>query len=317
MACRAAIFIPSLCTSAAAALHNRRVTIPRGPFPAALLTAAALLAAGCAPADQSGGAPASGAPTSAAANACAPGALPTHTAGTLTVATDQPVYQPWYVDDKPENGQGFESAVAYAVADQLGYPKDKVTWTRVPFNAAIQPGPKEFDLDLTEYSITDERRQAVDFSAPYYDVKQAVVALSNNQYAKATDLAGLKGARLGAQVGTTSYDAIGATIKPTTPAAVFNTNDDAKLALSNGQVDAIVVDLPTAFFITGAELQNGKIVGQLPATGTPEQFGAVLDKGSALTGCVSQAVEKLRSAGTLTALEQQWLTSAGSAPELK
>ena len=313
---RGAIFIPSLCAIPAPALHNRPVTILRGPFPAALLTAAALVATGCAPADQSSGGPASSS-ASAGAPACAPGALPTRTAGTLTVATDQPVYQPWYVDDKPENGQGFESAVAYAIADQLGYPKDKVTWSRVPFNAAIQPGPKAFDLNLTEFSITDERKQAVDFSAPYYDVKQAVVALNGNSFAGAKDVAGLKGARLGAQVGTTSYDAIGATIKPTTPPAVFNTNDDAKLALSNGQVDAIVVDLPTAFFITGAELQNGKIVGQLPATGTPEQFGAVLDKGSALTGCVSQAVEKLRSAGTLTALEQQWLTSAGSAPELK
>jgi polar amino acid transport system substrate-binding protein len=187
----------------------------------------------------------------------------------------------------------------------------------VQFNAAIQPGPKAYDLDLNEFSITDERKQAVDFSAPYYDVKQAVVALNGNKFANATDIAGLKDARLGAQVGTTSYDAIGATIAPTTPAAVFNTNDDAKLALSNGQVDAIVVDLPTAFFITSAELQGGKIVGQLPATGTPEQFGAVLDKGSPLTGCVSEAVEKLRTAGTLTALEQQWLTAAGSAPDLR
>jgi polar amino acid transport system substrate-binding protein len=278
---------------------------------AAFLLVAALFAAGCAPAD----APSTAGPTSAAA--CAPGALPTLTPDTLTIGTDQPVYQPWYVDDAPENGQGFESAVAYAVADQLGYPKDKVAWTRVPFNAAISPGPKSFDLNLTEFSITDERKQAVDFSAPYYDVKQAVVALSDNPLAGTTNVAGLAGARLGTQVGTTSYDAINDVIKPNTPAAVFNTNDDAKLALSNGQVDAIVVDLPTAFFITSAELQNAKIVGQLPAgTGTPEQFGAVLDKGSPLTSCVSDAVEALRSAGTLAALEQQWLTSAGSAPEL-
>ena len=310
------IFIPSLCTIAVPALHNRPVTIPPR---LGLLLAAAFLSAACAPADAPGsGAASSVAPSaSAAAAACAPGALPTRAPGTLTLGTAQPVYQPWFVDDKPENGQGFESAVAYAIADQLGYPKDKVTWTRVQFNAAIQPGPKAYDLDLNEFSITDERKQAVDFSAPYYDVKQAVVALAGNKFADVTDIAGLKDARLGAQVGTTSYDAIGASIAPSTPAAVFNTNDDAKLALSNGQVDAIVVDLPTAFFITAAELQGGKIVGQLPATGTPEQFGAVLDKGSALTGCVSEAVEKLRSAGTLTALEQQWLTAAGSAPDLK
>lgn len=281
---------------------------------AGLILAATVFASACAPAD----APtAAGPPASAGAEACPSGGLPTLTAGTLTIGTDQPVYQPWYVDDAPENGQGFESAVAYAIAEQLGYPKDKVAWARVPFNAAIQPGPKPFDLNLTEFSITDERRQAVDFSAPYYDVKQAVVTLSDNPFANVTNVAGLAGARLGAQVGTTSYDAINAVIKPSTPAAVFNTNDDAKLALSNGQVDAIVVDLPTAFFITSAELQNAKIVGQLPAgTGTPEQFGAVLDKNSPLTPCVSEAVEALRSAGTLTALEQQWLTAAGSAPEL-
>jgi polar amino acid transport system substrate-binding protein len=284
---------------------------------AGLLLAATVFAAACAPADAPSTTGASAAPSSAAGAACPKGGLSTLVPDTLTVGTDQPVYQPWYVDDAPENGQGFESAVAYAVADQLGYPKDKVAWTRVPFNAAISPGPKSFDLNLTEFSITDERKQAVDFSAPYYDVKQAVVALSDNPLAGTTNVAGLAGARLGAQVGTTSYDAINDVIKPNTPAAVFNTNDDAKLALSNGQVDAIVVDLPTAFFITSAELQNAKIVGQLPAgTGTPEQFGAVLDKGSPLTSCVSEAVEALRSAGTLAALEQQWLTSAGSAPEL-
>ena len=289
-------------------LRRVRLLVP------AALAAAALSTSACAPAYQRGGRPPS---TAGAAPACAPGALPTRAAGTLTIGTDQPVYPPWYVDDKPENGQGFESAVAYAVADQLGYGKDKVTWTRVPFNAAIQPGPKSFDLNLTEFSITDERRQAVDFSAPYYDVKQAVVARMDSRFAAVTDLAGLKDARLGAQVGTTSLDAIGATIAPSTSPSVFNSNDDAKQALSNGQVDAIVVDLPTAFYITGAELPDGKIVGQLPATGTPEQFGAVLDKGSPLTACVSQAVEKLRAAGTLTALEQQWLTTAGSAPDLR
>lgn len=311
------IFIPSLRTAGASTLHNSRVTIPRRIGLLAPLLVVAALVAACAPADQPNASAPSAAPASGAAPACAPGALPTRAAGTLTVGTDQPVYQPWYVDDKPENGQGFESAVAYAIADGLGYPKDRVTWTRVPFNAAIQPGPKSFDLNLTEFSITDERRQAVDFSAPYYDVKQAVVALSGNRFAGVTDLAGLKDARLGAQVGTTSLDAVTATIKPGTSPAVFNSNDDAKVALSNGQVDAIVVDLPTAFYITGAELQNGKIVGQLPATGTPEQFGAVLDKGSPLTACVSQAVEKLRSAGTLAALEKQWLTSAGNAPDLR
>ena len=275
----------------------------RRSLPLVLAAATTLAVTACAPQEESTDAAATGS-GSATTGACTPDELDTLEPGTLTIATDQPAYEPWMVDDTPENGQGFESAVAYAVAEQLGYTEDQVTWTRVPFNAAISPGPKSYDLNLTEFSITDER-------------KQAVVALSDNPFAGTTNVAGLAGARLGAQVGTTSYDAINQVIKPTTPAAVFNTNDDAKLALSNGQVDAIVVDLPTAFFITSAELQNAKIVGQLPTgTGTPEQFGAVLDKGSPLTSCVSEAVEALRSAGTLAALEQQWLTSAGSAPEL-
>lgn len=244
--------------------------------------------------------------------------LPTLTAGTLTLGTDQPVYPPWYLDDDPTSGRGFESAVAYAIADRLGYARDKVTWVRVPFNASIQPGPKSYDLNLTEFSITPERAQAVDFSAPYYDVKQAVVALQTGPAANVTSIADLKGVRLGAQVGTTSYQAIVDQIAPTTEPAVFNTNDDAKLALSNGQVDAIVVDLPTAFYITSAELEGSAIVGQLPlGSGTPEQFGAVLDKDSPLTACVSAVVERLRADGTLAALEGQWLASAETAPELR
>ncbi|MHA6628364.1 ABC transporter substrate-binding protein [Pseudonocardia sichuanensis] len=254
----------------------------------------------------------------AAGGSCEPGALPTLADGTLTIGTDQPVYPPWYLDDDPSSGRGFESAVAYAVADELGYPRERVAWARVPFNAAVQPGPKSYDLNLTEFSITPERAQAVDFSAPYYDVKQAVVALGSSPAAGVTSLAGLADVRLGAQVGTTSYDAIVDQIAPSTQPAVFNTNDDAKLALTNGQVDAIVVDLPTAFYITSAELEDATIVGQLPlGEGTPEQFGAVLDKDSPLTSCVSAAVEALRADGTLAALEDEWLDSAGSAPELR
>jgi polar amino acid transport system substrate-binding protein len=275
-----------------------------------LAVAALIVVAACAP--EPAAPPAAGAPT------CEPGALPTLTAGTLTFGTDQPVYPPWYLDDDPASGRGFESAVAYAIADRLGYPRERVTWVRVPFNASIQPGPKSYDLNLTEFSITAERAQAVDFSAPYYDVKQAVVAMQTGPAAAAGSIADLKGLRLGAQVGTTSYQAIVDQIAPTSEPAVFNTNDDAKLALSNGQVDAIVVDLPTAFYITSAELEGTKIVGQLPlGSGTPEQFGAVLDKDSPLTACVSAVVEQLRGDGTLAALEDQWLASAETAPELR
>ena len=190
---------------------------------------------------------------------------------------------------------------------------------RVPFNAAIAPGPKDFDFDINEFSITPERAEAVDFSTGYYDVTQAVIALEGNPASGAASLADLKDVRIGAQVGTTSFTAVESVIAPTTEAAVFNTNDDAKQALANGQVDAIVVDLPTAFYITAAELDNGLIIGQLPAAqGVPvEQFGLVLDKGSSLTSCVSAAVDGLRAEGTLDELAQEWLSQTAGAPVLE
>ncbi len=250
------------------------------------------------------------------ADACPSGALPTVTSGKLTIGTDNPAYEPWFSDNKPDNGKGFESAVAYQVAERLGYPKDKVVWTSVTFNNAIAPGPKKFDFDVNQFSITDERKQAVDFSSPYYLVRQTVITTKKSKIAGAKSLADLAGAKLGAQVGTTSYQAITDIIKPTTKPSVFNSNDDAKAALENGTVDGIVVDLPTAFYMTGAELKDGVIIGQLPQVGVPEQFGLVLDKGSKLTGCVSKTVDQLRQDGTLAVLEKTWLSDAG-APELK
>lgn len=268
-----------------------------------------MLVVGCSPAEQES-------TTATGDGTCVKGALATLKSGVLTFGTDQPAYPPWFVDDDPGNGKGFESAVAYAVADKLGYTADHVQWVRVPFNAAIAPGPKPFDANLNEFSITDERKQAVDFSSPYYDVTQAVVTIKSSPAAKVTTLDGLRGLRLGAQVGTTSYvaaEALGA--KETV--AVYNNNDDAKAALTNGQIDALVLDLPTAFQVQ-SELTDGVIVGQLPSgTDKPEQFGIVLDRGSALTSCVSGAVDALRSDGTLTKLQQQWLAEAGNAPELK
>ncbi|WP_432839469.1 ABC transporter substrate-binding protein [Dactylosporangium sp. CA-092794] len=288
--------------------------------PATLLFAAGLAslmvaAAGCAPADETTAPAASAGSTSGAA--CAPAQLKTVAAGKLTIGTDDPVYPPWFTDNKPDNGQGFEGAVAAAVATKLGYAKDQVAWTRVTFNNAIAPGPKAFDFDINEFSITDERKQAVDFSAPYYDVTQAVIALKSSKIAGAKTLADLKGAKLGAQVGTTSYRAITEVVKPGAQPAVYNNNDDAKQALQNGQIDGLVVDLPTAFYITSAEIDAATIVGQLPQpSGTPEQFGLVLDKGSPLTGCVSQAVDALRADGTLQRLQQQWLSTTQGAPTL-
>ncbi|GAA0625170.1 ABC transporter substrate-binding protein [Kutzneria viridogrisea] len=277
----------------------------------AVLTAG-LLAAACAPVDQA--APTTGAHTAGQGD-CTPAQLRTLKAGTLTFGTDQPVYAPWFTEDDPSNGKGFESALAYAIAGKLGYQQGQVSWARVPFTAAIQPGPKPYDVDLNEFSITEERRKAVDFSAPYYEVTQAVVAVKSSPAANAHSLADLHGVKLGAQVGTTSYDAAQ---QVQGQVAVFNNNDDAKQALSAGQVQALVVDLPTAFEITGAgEVKDAVIVGQLPGTGRAEQFGAVLDKGSPLTGCVSAAVEALRSEGTLGKLTTQWLSTNANAPVLK
>ncbi|WP_433266419.1 ABC transporter substrate-binding protein [Actinosynnema sp. CS-041913] len=280
--------------------------------PALILTVTALVAVACAPADQT-----ATTPTAVNGVACTKDKLATLTPGKITFGTDQPAYSPWFVDDDPTNGKGFESAVAYAVAEELGYAKAEVVWTRVPFNAAIQPGKKTYDADINEFSITEDRKQAVDFSAPYYDVAQTVITLKSSKAASAKSLADLKQVKIGAQVGTTSFEAA-ERLSTEQDVAVYNTNDDAKAALRAGQIDALVVDLPTAFFITSAELEDGQIIGQIPGgDGRPEQFGIVLDKGSALTGCVSNAVEALRSKGTLAKLEQEWLRSADSAPELK
>jgi polar amino acid transport system substrate-binding protein len=276
---------------------------------------AALLAAlaACAPADDT---PSAGGSPSASEDTCPPGALTTRTAGRLTIGTDNPAYEPWFSQNKPANGQGFESAVAYQVAARLGYPAANVTWTQVPFNNAIAPGPKAYDLDVNQFSITAERKQAVDFSSPYYLVRQTVITLKGSKIAGATTIVALKDAKLGAQVGTTSYQAITELIKPATQAQVFNSNDDAKKALQNGTIDGLVVDLPTAFYMTGAELTGGLIVGQLPQVGVPEQFGIVLDKNSLLTRCVSKAVDQLRQDGTLAVLEKTWLAGTNGAPEL-
>ncbi|MGW0942049.1 ABC transporter substrate-binding protein [Streptomyces sp. NPDC002623] len=272
-------------------------------------------AVGCAPQPED---KAATTPSASSTDTCAKGKLATETSGKLTIGTDEPAYEPWFKDDKPANGQGFESAVAYAVAEQLGYDKSAVVWQSVPFNKAFAPGEKTFDFDINQVSISDERKKAVDFSSGYYDVRQAVIALKGTKAASATTIAGLKGLKLGAQVGTTSLDYIDDVVKPSQQAAVYAKNDQAKSALKNGQVDAIVVDLPTAFYITAAEVTDAEIVGQFENQGTaPEQFGLVLDKGSPLTACVTAAVDTLRKDGSLAKIEQQWLADAVDAPVLK
>ncbi|MFI5496266.1 ABC transporter substrate-binding protein [Actinoplanes sp. NPDC051859] len=284
--------------------------VSRHPF-AALGGAVVLLATlgACAPVEE--------APAPAATGpACSSGQLGTRTEGKLTIGTDNPAYEPWFSENKPANGKGFESSVAYEVAKRLGYSAENVVWTQVTFTNAIAPGPKTFDFDINQFSITPERRKAVDFSSSYYLVRQTVITTKGSKIAGATSIAELKGATLGAQVGTTSYQAITDLIEPDAKAQVFNNNDDAKKALENKQVDGIVVDLPTAFYMTAAELDDGVIVGQLPQVGVPEQFGLVLDLGSKLTPCVTQAVDQLRQDGTLATLEKTWLAGASGAPEL-
>lgn len=276
-------------------------------------TAALVAVAGCAPQED----PAPSSTASTAATACTKDSLPTRTPGKLTIATDEPAYEPWFRENKPESGEGFEAAVAYAVAEKLGYAREDVTWTRVKFDAAIAPGPKAFDFDINQFSITEERKRAVDFSAPYYLVRQTVIALKSSKIAGRTSLADLRDAKLGAQVGTTSYQAITDVIKPSVAPQVYNSNDDAKKALQNGQIDGLVVDLPTAFYITGAEITDATIVGQVPQVGTPEAFGLLLDKDSPLTRCVSEAVGQLGEAGTLKQLEQKWLAQVAGAAELR
>ena len=286
------------------------------PRSAALALAATLVAAlaACAPQDEPADSPATASPSAS----CAKDQLQLVSAGKFTVGTDKPAYEPWFVDDNPANGKGYESAVAYAVAEKLGFAATDVSWIVVPFTNAYAPGDKKFDVDINQVSITEPRRKAVDFSSGYYDLAQTVVSVKGSPIAAAKTVAALKDAKLGAQVGTTSYTAIQEQIQPSKKAAVYDTNDLAVQALQNGQLDGIVVDLPTAFYMASAQLKDGLIVGQLPpaASGKPDQLGMVLAKGSPLTPCVSQAVDALKADGTLDKLESQWLSGADGAPKL-
>lgn len=274
-----------------------------------LLLLAALFLLGCGSSNDSGSS------TSAAASSCKPGKLPTEKQGVLTVATDKPAYPPYFEDDDPTNGEGFESAVAYAIAKQLGYPPAKVEWTVEPFNSSYAPGPKSFDFDVNQISITPVREKAVDFSAPYYTANQAVVALKDSDAAKAKSLQELQDAQLGVQIGTTSLEAAEEEIEPSSKPEVFNSSSDVVTALKNEQIDAVVVDLPTALYLTAVQVPNATVVGQFSAPGG-DQWGALLERESELTGCVSEAVEELESSGELEAITQRWMSKAAAAPEL-
>jgi polar amino acid transport system substrate-binding protein len=242
----------------------------------------------------------------------------TITEGKLTIATGEPAYYPYVIDDAPDSGEGFEAAVAYAVAEELGYDAADVVWVRTTFEAAIQPGPKDFDFNLQQYTITEERAQNVDFSIPYYSTPQAVITVESSPAASATSIADLQGLLIGAASGTTSFESIEESIQPTAGAQAFNNNDDAKLALETGQIDALVVDLPTAFYLTGVELTGGKIVGQLPqSSGISDSWGFVLSKDSPLTDAINEALQSLIDSGRLQEITDTWLGSDQGAPVLQ
>jgi polar amino acid transport system substrate-binding protein len=247
---------------------------------------------------------------------CKAGELPLKEPGTLNVATGEPAFEPWVVDDKPENGKGFESAVVYAVADQLGIDKGDVTWSRTGFDEAVAPGDKDFDFNVQQYSITPERDEVVDFSDGYYTVEQAVIASPDSELADASSLADLQDVQLGAAIGTTSLDYIDEYIKPSKEPLVFDDNAAAKSAFDAGQVDGIVFDLPTAYYITSAEITDSTIVGVLPQEGDAEELGLLFEDGSPLVSCVNEALATLKDDGTLADLEEQYLNQGGDIPTL-
>ncbi|MFB3738527.1 MAG: ABC transporter substrate-binding protein [Candidatus Velamenicoccus archaeovorus] len=264
--------------------------------------------------------------TPATAAACAEqSSVPYVSQGNLTIGTDNPAYPPWYAGgdtqgtnwkiNNPATGKGFESAVAYAVADKLGFSTDQVQWVEVPFNQSFAPGPKSFDFDINQISYTPKRAQAVDFSESYYDVNPALVALKGTPITQAASLSDLKDFSLASQIGTTDYDYIVNVIQPNAEAGAYNSLADAVQALKSGNVDGIVVDLPTAFYVTAVQIPNGVIVGQFPpAGGQQEYFAMAFAKGNALVQCVNMALEELKSEGTLQSIQDQWLSSKVSVP---
>jgi len=252
--------------------------------------------------------------SSGTGNECTSGK--TLTADTLTIGTGNPAYSPWVENDKPESKEGFEAAVAYAVATELGFSDAAVTWVRTGFDEAIQPGKKNFDFNLQQFSINDERKKTVSFSASYYSTNQAVVALAGSPAIGATTIADLAGVKFGAQAGTTSLDFIANVIKPTAEPFAYDDNAGAKAALEAKQIDAIVVDLPTAFYIAAVELTGASVVGQFPASAStsPDNFGLVFDLDNPLVTCVDAALASLKDNGTLAAIEKTWLADKTNAP---
>jgi polar amino acid transport system substrate-binding protein len=280
-----------------------------------LVALAALTIAACGDDDDEGSSGSSSS-ESAKADSCSKGQLALVNSGQLTVGTDKPAFPPYFEDDDPTNGKGFESAVAYAVAERLGFGNSQVKWIVVPFNSSYAPGPKKFDFDINQISITPDREKVVDFSAPYYVAPQAVVVGKGSDLAGASSLADLKDATIGVQIGTTSLDAVKDVVKPSNEPKVFNDSNDVVTALKQNQVDAIVTDLPTAFYITAAQVEGSKIIGQFSAPGG-DSFGLLLEKDSKLTPCLNKALGELKSSGELKQITDKWMGEAAGAPELR
>jgi polar amino acid transport system substrate-binding protein len=270
---------------------------------------------------------ATGSPDSTAqAGACAKANLELIEEGRLTLGTDNPAFPPWWGGGEtrkpwkisnPYSGQGYESAVAYAVAGQLGFAKGQVDWRHVPFAQSYRPGDKNFDFYMAQVSFTPERERVVDFSNAYYFVNQALVGRRGTPIARAKTRAQLRSYRLGAQLGTTSYQYIQNHIRPTSRPLAYRSNDLAVQALKNGRIDGIVVDLPTAFFVTAVQVEDGVIVGQFPNRGGRERFGMVFEQGNALRRCANRALGRLWANGTIKRIQNRWLAQAGGAPVIR
>jgi len=282
----------------------------------ALAAVTAAAAAGLAACGSSTSPTASGSGTASTASCTYAGIQPQlYQHGVLTVATDKPVYPPWFENNKPANGKGYESAVAYAIAKQLGFKAAQVHWAYEPFDASYAPGPKKFDFDVNEISYTPQRATAVSFSASYYDVQQALVALKGSAIATKHSPAELKTYVYGDQIGTTSLAFITGKIQPTSQPKVFSTLNDVKQALQTNQIAALVTDTPTAQFISSSEIPHSEMVAQFPSTG--EHYGLLFSKGNPLVGCVNKAIATLRSNGTLAALQKQYLQIYLSVPTIE
>jgi polar amino acid transport system substrate-binding protein len=273
--------------------------------------------AACGSTTSGSGATSSGGTASAAAASCTYAGVQKdlYTKGVLTVATDKPVYPPWFENNNPASGKGYESAVAYAVANQLGFKNSQVKWAYEPFNDSYAPGPKKFDFDINEVSVTPQRAQAVTFSNSYYDVQQAVVALKGTPIVTKHAPSDLKGYLFGDQVGTTGLAFINSQIQPTQTPKVYETLNDVKQALLTHQITAFVIDTPTAQYISSSQIPHSVMVGQFPSTG--EHYGLLFAKGNPLVTCVNKALATLKSNGTLASLQKKYLQIYLSVPTIK